>query len=167
MIAYMPLIKGFLRLTTRLCELQRICYGEPAGAPRSIAVEKSLTLSRDPRLKNILDKENLDEAVAVIVQAKKIKLELHATFAKSLKACLAHIRGYRDLVSQVEALREVAFNSDDLEHERKLLSLWEALRPGEPLKARRTKEWQAIGFQGDDPKTDFRGMGMLGLENLL
>lgn len=35
---FRPLIKGFLRLTTRLCELQRICYGEATGGPRSIAV---------------------------------------------------------------------------------------------------------------------------------
>ena len=30
-----------------------------------------------------------------------------------------------------------------------------------------TKQWQDIGFQGEDPKTDFRGMGMLGLHNLM
>ncbi len=30
-----------------------------------------------------------------------------------------------------------------------------------------TKQWQDIGFQGDDPGTDFRGMGMLGLHNLM
>ena len=33
-----PVIKGFLRVTTRLCELQRVCYGERAGAPRTMAV---------------------------------------------------------------------------------------------------------------------------------
>ena len=33
-----PLVKWFLRQTTRLCELQRICYGEPTGAPRTLAV---------------------------------------------------------------------------------------------------------------------------------
>ena len=33
-----PLVKWFLRQTTRLCELQRICYGEASGAPRTIAV---------------------------------------------------------------------------------------------------------------------------------
>jgi hypothetical protein len=30
-----------------------------------------------------------------------------------------------------------------------------------------SKQWSEIGFQGDDPSTDFRGMGLLGLENLL
>ena len=38
MCYFRPVIKGFLRLTTRLCELQRICYGEKAGAPRSCGV---------------------------------------------------------------------------------------------------------------------------------
>lgn len=39
--------------------------------------------------------------------------------------------------------------------------------PDEPLKDRITRQWGEIGFQGDDPKTDFRGMGILGLNNLM
>ena len=35
--------------------------------------------------------------------------------------------------------------------------------PGSQLEARYTKQWQEIGFQGKDPATDFRGMGVLGL----
>lgn len=38
--------------------------------------------------------------------------------------------------------------------------------PSVPLEARITKDWQRIGFQGTDPATDFRGMGMLGLRCL-
>ena len=37
-ITHRPLVKWFLRQTTRLCELQRVCYGETSGAPRTIAV---------------------------------------------------------------------------------------------------------------------------------
>ena len=37
--------------------------------------------------------------------------------------------------------------------------LWHALRGGERLEARVSKRWQLLGFQGDDPATDFRGMG--------
>lgn len=33
--------------------------------------------------------------------------------------------------------------------------------PTKKLKARISKQWADIGFQGDDPKTDFRGMGIL------
>lgn len=42
-----PLMKGFLRRTTGLCELQRICYGTSSfTSERCLAVESSLKLSR-------------------------------------------------------------------------------------------------------------------------
>ena len=43
---FRPAIKWFLRQTTRLCELQRICYGEAPGAHRTCAVGKSTFYSR-------------------------------------------------------------------------------------------------------------------------
>ena len=85
----------------------------------------------------------------------------------SFRGCLRQICGYKRLVAEVERLRSEAFDSDRLDHERSLLQLWSFLQPGIPLETRKTKQWQNIGFQGEDPKTDFRGMGMLGLENLL
>ncbi len=42
---FRPIIKWFLRQTTRLCELQRICYGELIGAHRTCAVGKILGLA--------------------------------------------------------------------------------------------------------------------------
>jgi len=41
------------------------------------------------------------------------------------------------------------------------------LKPGRELKARLSREWEEIGFQGQDPATDFRGAGILGLNQLL
>ena len=35
---FRPLMKWFLRATTRLCELQRVCYGQTPGAQRTISV---------------------------------------------------------------------------------------------------------------------------------
>lgn len=67
----------------------------------------------------------------------------------------------------IENLRITQYDSDDLLHEKKLLDLWNLLMPDNQLENRITKQWQTIGFQGEDPKTDFRGMGTLGLENLL
>ena len=37
--------------------------------------------------------------------------------------------------------------------------LWNLLMPDTSLERRITKQWGAVGFQGDDPATDFRGMG--------
>lgn len=48
-----------------------------------------------------------------------------------------------------------------------LIKLWTTLFPETPLKDRLTDQWKMLGFQGTDPATDFRGMGLLGLINLL
>ncbi|MGH0140474.1 UNVERIFIED_CONTAM: hypothetical protein FKN15_071989 [Acipenser sinensis] len=85
----------------------------------------------------------------------------------SLQASLLQIVGYRNLVVEVEKLRREPYDSENPEHEEILLKLWKLLRPDAPLKGRITKQWCEIGFQGDDPKTDFRGMGLLGLLNLV
>lgn len=39
--------------------------------------------------------------------------------------------------------------------------------PDTKLESRITKQWVEIGFQGNDPATDFRGMGIQGLNDLL
>lgn len=78
-----PLIKGILRRFTRLCELQRICYGLPSGAPRTLAVENSLSLSRSPvlrelqaQLKTQVLRPELENAVYVVLREKKINPEV-------------------------------------------------------------------------------------------
>ncbi len=47
-----------------------------------------------------------------------------------------------------------------------LEELWFGLMPGVGRSGRISKEWGDIGFQGVDPATDFRGMGVLGLQHL-
>ncbi|PNF30272.1 ELMO domain-containing protein 1 [Cryptotermes secundus] len=178
-----PLVKRFLRETTRLCELQRVCYGEKPGAPRSLSVEKSLLQSRSGDIKKlvmILDRmsdgrkftgtnqENIIHyAVHTVLRVKQINPQIHPQFGKSFAKCIEHIWGYRQLIQDVETLRITPYDADNKDHENKLLTLWELLMPSVQLESRITKQWQDIGFQGDDPKTDFRGMGLLGLENLV
>jgi len=48
-----------------------------------------------------------------------------------------------------------------------LVQLWNTLHPDIVLTQRVSPQWTLIGFQGNDPATDFRGMGLLGLLNLL
>lgn len=49
-----PFLKWFLHRFTRLCELQRICYGAPAGYLRTSQVERSLNLSRNIHIKDLI-----------------------------------------------------------------------------------------------------------------
>uniref|UniRef100_A0A1L8EBT4 Putative elmo domain-containing protein 2 n=2 Tax=Haematobia irritans TaxID=7368 RepID=A0A1L8EBT4_HAEIR len=176
-----PFIKWFLHTFTRLSELQRICYGARPGSSRTKQVERSLYLSKQPEIKQLL--RELDEAaefcsddellllpakaVAVVQRVKRIKPRIHPDFGGLFRTCALHIWSYKHLMHQVERLRSEMYDSQNLEHEQKLLELWKRLMPEEELTGRISKQWQEIGFQGDDPKTDFRGMGMLGLENLL
>ncbi|XP_066261587.1 ELMO domain-containing protein 2 [Euwallacea similis] len=177
-----PVIKWFLRKTTGLCELQRICYGKVSGAPRVKGVEQSLNLSQTKQIQQLVsqlndtadnrmfiqnEREVLKGTISTVLLVKKINPKIHHQFLTSFGKCVEQIWGYRQLVAEVEELRRIAFDSDDFEHERKLYDLWENLMPDEILEGRISKQWQDIGFQGEDPKTDFRGMGMLGLENLL
>ena len=46
------------------------------------------------------------------------------------------------------------------------MDIWTMLRPDKKIKARKSEEWIEIGFQVEDPSTDFRGAGSLGLINL-
>lgn len=48
-----------------------------------------------------------------------------------------------------------------------MVQLWNGLQPGVALTERISPQWTIIGFQGNDPATDFRGMGLLGLLNLV
>ncbi|XP_043250044.1 ELMO domain-containing protein 2 [Colletes gigas] len=178
-----PIIKWLLHQTTKMCELQRICYGKPSGAERTLAVEESLKLSRNPNIKTLVAHLNdladhheitpkaepiiLEEAIITVLVTKKINPIANPDFANSFGKCVELIWGYRQLCMECEELRKTPYDAENPEHELLLLHLWNSLMPYEPLDARVTKQWQEIGFQGDDPKTDFRGMGILGLENLV
>nr|XP_012223064.1 PREDICTED: ELMO domain-containing protein 2 [Linepithema humile] len=176
-------IKGFLRWTTQMCELQRICYVQPSGAARVFAIEGSLGRSRDAYIRTLVaylndiadkrgittktERKILEDAIRTVLVTKKVNPKAHPDFAKSFGKCVELIWGYRQLCVECEELRKTPYSTDNPDHEQLLLKLWNLLMPYEPLEARVTKQWQQIGFQGDDPKTDFRGMGILGLENLV
>ncbi|KAK0151486.1 ELMO domain-containing protein 2 [Merluccius polli] len=162
-------LKWAVRQVTGKCELQRICAGFQPGATRTSKAEYSLQFSKNKVLRGSLQtsRDNLEQCVDHIVQAKNVKPQKDPLFRKSLHTCLLQITGYASLYTCVEDLRKGTFSSDNVEHEDMLLRLWKLLMPTVKLESRVTKQWGDIGFQGDDPKTDFRGMGMLGLTNLV
>jgi len=61
---------------------------------------------------------------------------------------MEQIWGYAALVDSIESIRRISYDSNNKEHEAKLLSLWNILQPSEPLVERISKQWQDIGFQG-------------------
>ncbi|KAF9581716.1 hypothetical protein BGW38_001165 [Lunasporangiospora selenospora] len=87
--------------------------------------------------------------------------------AKKLQYALSRIASTHQLAGEINQRVHTKFDTTNVVHERKLLLLWDMLCPDEKLESRYTKQWIEIGFQGKDPATDFRGMGMLGLDDLV
>ncbi|POI35055.1 hypothetical protein CIB84_001193 [Bambusicola thoracicus] len=161
-------LKWLWRLLTGKCELQRVFEGAKEGARRTLGIERSLGSSKSKVLRNALnaDETEIEKCVRDVMKEKKIE-QKDIRFKTNLHMSLLQITGYKKLYLDVENLRKVTYDSDNEEHEEQLIELWNLLMPHENLKARITKQWCDIGFQGDDPKTDFRGMGLLGLVNLV
>lgn len=83
-----------------------------------------------------------------------------------MRVSLLQIYGYRQLCHEVNKLKSTAYDSNDAKHESHLMRIWDSLNPDEQLENRISSQWTSIGFQGQDPSSDFRGMGVLGLLNL-
>lgn len=159
-----PVLKWFLHKCTKLCEIQRICYGKPDGAPRINAVERSLRLTRTTALQDmtrfldakveienipdeLFSEEIVQHAVYILMRAKRIKPSIHPDFATLFGRCSEMIWGYRQLYWLAEAERCTPYDSSNLSHEKRLYELWDLLMPDERLDRRITKRWQEIGFQ--------------------
>ncbi|KAG0198307.1 hypothetical protein BGX28_008260 [Mortierella sp. GBA30] len=87
--------------------------------------------------------------------------------ARKLQYALDRVASTHHLAREINQRIHTKYDSTNPTHERKLLLLWDLLCPHEKLSGRYTKQWTEIGFQGKDPATDFRGMGMLGLDDLV
>nr|BAC29561.1 unnamed protein product [Mus musculus] len=161
-------MKWLLRQMTGKCELQRI-FDTYGGAQRTYRIENSLTYSKNKVLQNAtrVAQSELDRCIANIMKEKNICSEKDTSFQICMRTCLLQITGYKQLYHDVENVRKKPYDSANAQHEKMLLKLWSLLMPTKKLTARISKQWADIGFQGDDPKTDFRGMGILGLINLV
>ncbi|XP_047235204.1 ELMO domain-containing protein 1 isoform X3 [Girardinichthys multiradiatus] len=162
-------LKFVVRRFTGRCELQRICYNNKPGARRTLKIESSMRYSKYELLQSALGvhPDKVEKTIDDIMALKKINLDTNPQLGISLQASLLQIVGYRSLMAAVEKLRREPYDCENAEHENMLMKLWKELRPDTPLTGRISKQWCEIGFQGNDPKTDFRGMGLLGLQNLL
>lgn len=164
-----PMIKWFIRKVTGKCELLRITLQYPLGAERTLYIEDSLRQSSHAEMKRLAKETetNIEAAVLLVMKAKLIIPEVHTHFHGIFRQCLVQINGYLRLQSEVESIRQIKYSSDNPEHEKKLMQLWVVLTNGQHLESRTSSQWTQIGFQGEDPMTDFRGMGMLGLDQLV
>ncbi|KAI5659548.1 hypothetical protein M9H77_28341 [Catharanthus roseus] len=61
----------------------------------------------------------------------------------------------------------VPFDSSFSEHQDALRQLWRLSYPDRDLPSLKSELWKDMGWQGNDPSTDFRGGGFISLENMI
>lgn len=186
--------KVLLRLCTGRSELQRICMENGGWHSPAMSLAFSLSLYRSRQLQQLSSVVFAGKPFSVPAAKDEIvrrKRMFHLTpteliAVRNVSHCLHSISFANKCASSLHELRRAAFDAGAPSHVALLESLWSCLRPGtsrRPYKAEASgsgkesnsnstraslasADWGEVGFQGSDPATDFRGMGLLGLVQL-
>lgn len=134
-------------------------------------------------------RELTTDLLRVIDNAKHLH-EMPHRFKKSLSDSLYRILSYKLSIMLAEQLAATKYDSNLEIHTTKLINLWNNLLRADQEQSSQcdsspnsafppelstditdksnlvSSRWSHIGFQGEDPGTDFRGMGILGLAQL-
>jgi len=62
---------------------------------------------------------------------------------------------------------QIPFDGSRIEHQDALRQLWRLAYPTREIPPLKSELWKEMGWQGNDPSTDFRGGGLISLENLI
>ena len=128
-----------------------------ASSKKLISLQKKIFISH-----TLLD---VDECVKDIETIKRI------TFSRIERAnvtiCLQSISNVHYVMKMIESVKKQSFDWNNLSHFELIDKYWNAMFPNVRRQKRTiSEEWGELGFQGNDPSTDFRGMGLLGLLQL-
>ncbi|PJF17593.1 putative transcriptional corepressor [Paramicrosporidium saccamoebae] len=107
------------------------------------------------------EENSAGESVARQIAAKK-KIPSKGTLFKLLLSAIQQIRDGRMLFDSIERLCRTPYDHDNPAHRKLLVRLWTAWKT-DPLPEIPSEEWKELGFQGTDPATDFRAMGLFAL----
>ncbi|XP_057294975.1 ELMO domain-containing protein 1-like [Hydractinia symbiolongicarpus] len=163
------IVKQIIRMITGKCELERLCQSNKFDFRECQEVEFSLYHSKQEEIRRILvaDKMKVKNALQTILRLKRIVPDKDLEFLSAMPKFLCKIISYNALLTKVDQERSQKYDEENESHEELLHQLWLFLKGDEKLPERYTSKWTEIGFQGKNPATDFRGMGILGLKNLI
>lgn len=127
-------------------------------------IDNSLFMSKQlscNELKEFFKGDDVDLILEIIIKRKKIK-----DLKFSLKIILLQIQKTYIYKNKLEKETKIVVDFSKEKHFELLNSLWTKLEktitPNNP-----SPKWKIIGFQGNNPLTDFRGMGLFGLLQLV
>ncbi|CAL8096115.1 unnamed protein product [Calicophoron daubneyi] len=164
-----PIVKHVLRRITSKCELLRLTSTHARGAALTSAVEHSMKLSRSPSVRRCLEwsgEFDYDKRIQDIVSVKGINPEFRTKFSSDMEYCLKQIHSYAKVVFDAEVLKSTRFDLKRSDHCALLDQLWSSLG-ADYTDGTKERKWSLLGFQSNDPSTDFRGMGLLSLGNMI
>ncbi|KAF4142943.1 ELMO/CED-12 family [Phytophthora infestans] len=154
-------------------EWQRLCSPTGAGVDEEERIvrfrtEMALSTQMVQTCNVVFDNEPFPMDATLHDVATRAKLdERDATLMVNVRSCLQRCNFVNKVYARVCALKNQAYSSLEPEHEEMLEQLWANLKPDTRREGGRiTKEWGEIGFQGTDPMSDFRGMGLFSLVQL-
>lgn len=163
-------IKYLAHLYFGTSEIERICSGQHNSLMTndlSKSIRKSKKLEELNRIVSNYREFEVIKAQETIQTIKKIP-NTKLLLLSNLKICLKQIRMMSIIYSELDKIKSTVFSYDNPEHVNSLDSLWNCLKPNiQRSEAKFSSEWGDLGFQGKDPSTDFRGMGFLGLDQLV
>lgn len=163
--------KSFLHWWTSSSEIERTLAHERHSVSMTINLFGVIARSKTViGIKNELlyhQPLNVDGGVEEIFLKKKIAKK-KLLIAANARLCLNSMKYVQEVEEFLHSMKRVSFEWSNEHHYRILDSFWSQMRPN----VRRSSDtmcsdWGEVGFQGKDPATDFRGMGLLGLQQLV
>ena len=164
-------------------ELERACRGRVYDAKMRLRLFAALEPSTElhPLLEELVYKPvgspsspagastDWDEvAERVLARKHDARTPLRPAVREHVARGLREWREWQLACRQVRQWTQTPFDADNAAHEQALERLWSLLLPGVArYGGRRTKAWTTLGFQGSDPATDFRSMGVFALYQLV
>ncbi|KAJ5073685.1 hypothetical protein M0811_08522 [Anaeramoeba ignava] len=100
-----------------------------------------------------------------IIKLKKME-KVNKNLNENIIKCLQDISEMNLLRTNIEQYRAEKFDPTKNTHLELLSSVWENFIDDSDETFILDRKWKRLGFQRNDPTTDFRGMGLLGVRNL-
>lgn len=166
-------VKFVLKIFTGKCEIERICQQSFHCTTMTEKVLSNIKRSKQLKEEKKIIFPHLEFDVQLLLNSFKVKKRISGQLAVvNLGCCLHSIRMLHRFVNICDQKKKSQFDKSHKGHVNLLDSFWEALKPN--IRRRQpsvtdcvvSSDWGEVGFQGHDPSTDFRGMGLLSLENL-
>ncbi|CAF1140493.1 unnamed protein product [Rotaria magnacalcarata] len=129
------------------------------------------TISFPLRVYQIKNSINFTSSKSLDYEINQTKIDKNKSLIHDQLYTVIHkLELYQKLISQIDEIRKTQVTSTDAEHLDLFEKIWSRLvtqsnDDHEPMRTI-SKRWTKIGFQGPNPLTDFRGMGVLGLQSI-